>query len=188
MENASKALLMAGGMLIALVILALLVYVAGTMSDVLQVEEDVEETQKVEAYNKEYLSYDRKLIRGTEIISLVNKVKDNNEKYSELLDEYEIKVNVRLKFDLKVYTRNSKGEVEVQNRNLWSASAGSKELSNPNEYKKILGDTSSGEFKDFKRRLFNCTGITFNEKSGRVNELNFEESEKTNESDLMEGF
>lgn len=40
----------------------------------------------------------------------------------------------------------------------------------------------SDAFTDFKRRIFDCTKITYNEKSGRVNYMHFKERKMTDDA------
>lgn len=95
MENASKALLMAGGVLIAVLVIGLFVYMFTSMSGVFQSQEDIEYAKEIEEYNKEYLSYNRKLLRGADIISLMNKANDNYKRNGSA-DEYNVIVKYRL--------------------------------------------------------------------------------------------
>ena len=94
MENASKALLMAGGVLIAVLIISLFIYMLTSSSSMFQTEADVEKIKEIEEYNKQYESYNRKLLRGTDLISLMNKVISNNAKYedegTETIEEYRV--------------------------------------------------------------------------------------------------
>ena len=73
MENASKALLMAGGILIAVLIIGVLIYSFGTMSGYFSAEQDIEAAQQLKIFNDQYESYNRKLLRGTDVISVMNK-------------------------------------------------------------------------------------------------------------------
>ena len=80
MENASKALLMAGGVLIAILIIALLVYSFGTMGGYFDTENKEELAKQLKVFNDQYEVYNRKLLRGVDVISVINKVLDNNQK------------------------------------------------------------------------------------------------------------
>lgn len=109
MENASKALLMAGGVIIAVLIISLFIYMFTSASSMFQTEEDVERIQEIEEYNKQYESYNRNLLRGTDLISLINKAINNNDKYEEdstkTLDEYKVTISFTLLEDIKKYER-----------------------------------------------------------------------------------
>lgn len=78
MENASKALLMAGGVLIALLVIGALVLMFNQVSYYQKSEVTSEKTQQLADFNKEYLKFTYDDIKGYELISLVNKVIDYN--------------------------------------------------------------------------------------------------------------
>lgn len=105
MENASKALIMAGGVLIAILIISLFVYMFTSMSGVFQTQEDIKVVAEIEEYNKQYESYNRKLLRGTDIITLINKTISNNIKYQDedTIAEYKVTITFTLKEDLAAY-------------------------------------------------------------------------------------
>jgi len=77
MENASKALLMAGTILISLLVIGALVFVYRDITSAKRADEEALKTQQLEEFNKQFTSYERKLY-GTELISLVNKMIDYN--------------------------------------------------------------------------------------------------------------
>lgn len=81
MENASKALIIAGGILISILILSVLVYSFGNISQYFSSEEKVQQTEQLTTFNNQYESYNKKLLRGTDVISVINKAKDNNTRY-----------------------------------------------------------------------------------------------------------
>ena len=69
MENASKALIMAGGILIALLVIGALVLMFNQLSYYQRTETDSEKTQLLADFNKEYLKYTYDDIKGYELIS-----------------------------------------------------------------------------------------------------------------------
>ena len=77
MENVSKALIMAGGMLIALLIIALLVRsFTGVKS--FQMSQLTEEEQKqLVAFNEQYTKYVGQYVYGIEVRSLINKYQND---------------------------------------------------------------------------------------------------------------
>lgn len=77
MENASKALLIAGTILISLLVIGALVFVYRDITSAKRADEEALKTQQLEEFNKQFTSYERKLY-GTELISLVNKMIDYN--------------------------------------------------------------------------------------------------------------
>ncbi len=83
MENASKALIMAAEILIGVIIITIIVLSYGNMREVSKEEISAEQVQQLAAFNREYESYMKKLLRGVDIISLMNKALDNNAQYEE---------------------------------------------------------------------------------------------------------
>lgn len=170
MENASKALLMAGEILIAILIIGLIVYMFNSAGQLFKTSEDVEQTEQITAFNKEYEAYNRKLMRGTDIISIINKVNSNNKKY-EKLSEYTITVEFELVEDLgykKTVDNNGKTVIALDK----TIDKG-KYDNNSDTWKTIKGNAEA--FTDFKRRVFDCTYMGYNPETGRVNAMYFKE-------------
>lgn len=99
MENASKALLMAAGVLIGVLILTLMVYLFvdfGTISA--QIHSQVAQRQ-VNEFNGQFTSYEGKgEITIYDVITVTNYAKENNEYYKESnLYDSDYKVEVKLK-------------------------------------------------------------------------------------------
>ena len=83
MENATKALLIAAGVLLAVMILSLVAFVYNQISDYYQNRSNDAVKEQVGAFNKEYEAYHRNKVRGSDIISLMNKIVDYNERYAK---------------------------------------------------------------------------------------------------------
>ena len=77
MENAAKALSIAGGILIAVMLAVLVYYVFTHWGESQRIKQEDVEVQKVEDFNKSYLSYE-KVLYGSELLGLVNKMSDYN--------------------------------------------------------------------------------------------------------------
>ena len=82
MENASKALQIAAGMLIAILILGLIVFVYERVSNLKKAEDAVNLEKTVADFNKQFEIYNKSGLYGTELLSLANKIVDYNQKYS----------------------------------------------------------------------------------------------------------
>lgn len=82
MENASKALVMAGSVLIALMIIGALLLMFNNLSNYQDV--GVEETRnaQVVAFNNQFETHNRKNVRGSDLYSLLNRVVDYNRRKS----------------------------------------------------------------------------------------------------------
>lgn len=93
MENASKALIIAGGILLAMMILSLVVYVSLSMSDIAESEDRRTLAEQTTEFNKSYLSYNKSRVYGTDVITVYNKAEDNNIKNNDNMD-YRIEINI----------------------------------------------------------------------------------------------
>lgn len=82
MENASKALLMAGSVLIALMIIGALLLMFNNLSS--YQEADIQTTREAQVieFNNQYETYNRKNVRGSDLYSLLNRVVDYNKRKS----------------------------------------------------------------------------------------------------------
>lgn len=72
MENASKALLIAGGVLIAILILSVLVVTINIINSNQKAKEQALVTEQLVEFNQKYEAYNKKALRGTDIITLKN--------------------------------------------------------------------------------------------------------------------
>ena len=77
MENASKALTIAGGVLIAVMLAVLVYYVFTQWGESQKIKQEDVDTVKIEEFNKSYLSYE-KVLYGSELLGIVNKMSDYN--------------------------------------------------------------------------------------------------------------
>lgn len=73
MENASKALLMAGGILIAILIIVVLLRTFGNVIFFQKAQLTEEEQEAIIKYNEQYTKYVGQYVYGTEIMTLINK-------------------------------------------------------------------------------------------------------------------
>lgn len=188
MENASKALVMAGGVLIAIMVLATLMYM---MQNTASYKTQTEEQQKIEQiakFNKEYESYNKSLLRGTEVVTLINKAIANNAKYEEQDEIYDVDVWFKLLTPIKTTTVTVTNGVKGKARSKEEFAAGGiYKLKNNKEPDRINSQIKNfinvgaihasqeytiisysdinnytmqyNEFTDFKRRIFKCTGL-----------------------------
>ena len=83
MENATKALIIAGGMLIAMLIIGLLTWGYTQLRSMQQSDVTEEERQQIVEFNERFEAYNKKVVRGYQMISLSNLVLDTNSRYTE---------------------------------------------------------------------------------------------------------
>ena len=104
MENASKALLIAASVLIVIVIISAFVLMMSTLTDYqLQTTKQELNDQTVE-FNNQYMIYAGEHITGYDMISLINKVRDYNQRSGEegfTLMQIDIKLTDDIREDFK---------------------------------------------------------------------------------------
>ena len=82
MENASKALIIAGSVLIALMIIGALLLMFSNLSNYQGTETQGTREAQIIEFNNQYETYNRKDVRGSELYSLLNRVIDYNRRQS----------------------------------------------------------------------------------------------------------
>ena len=80
MENASKALIMAGGVLISLLVIGALLLMINQVSDYRSSETQLVSETQLAQFNEQYTRYARNDVLGVDMITLANKVADFNTK------------------------------------------------------------------------------------------------------------
>lgn len=84
MENASKALLMTGGILIALIIISMLLLMITNIGDYQRTKDSGTKATQVAKFNSDFERYtDDNGIKGTDIVSLINKIADYNSRQTD---------------------------------------------------------------------------------------------------------
>lgn len=78
MENATKALTIAGGVLIAVMLAVLVTYVFTHWGNSQKMQQEEIDIQRTNDFNKSYLSYE-KVLYGSELLGLANKISDYND-------------------------------------------------------------------------------------------------------------
>ncbi len=78
MENASTALLMAGGMLLAVIVISLFILGYSYVTEMAQSKVDVELLEEIEEFNAPLLSFNKTAMYGTDVISILNLAISNN--------------------------------------------------------------------------------------------------------------
>ena len=157
MENASKALIIAGGMLIAMLIVGLLVWGFGRIRKTQQTQVDQESIQEITDFNERFEAYNRTTVRGYQMISLANLVYDTNSRYTEA-DGY--------------------NPVTVTVDGLSSADATNEDLVT---YIQTNYDRMNSNQKNaLKELVFECTGVEYDTQNSRVLNMTFRRLTKVN--------
>lgn len=177
MENASRALLMAGGVLIAIIIITLLVRTYGNIGNFQRQQLSAEETEKLEAYNKEYTKYLNQYVYGTEVISVINKVANYQENNPGQAFEIDITFMNPYSYTLKNGKKHTtKGTLKIkgdEDNKYYFIDALTGDENNQN--------TNKENINDLKNRAFLCDRINYDNTTGRVNYIHFTEKQIGNE-------
>ena len=112
MENATKALLMAAGVLFAIVVVSLLVIAFNRISKYYNENTSSTQQEQVVKFNEEYGSYATENLRGNDLLSLVNKVVDYNKRKSSADSDigYEGKYIAYTPLTIKINFNNKQDE------------------------------------------------------------------------------
>lgn len=159
MENASKALLMAGSVLIAIMIISALVIMYNKLNATQEQEEANSRAEKILEFNLSYESFNRKDVYGGQLLSLINKMEDNNTKYTQL-DEKEYIMDISVTFTMEdKYFQKKEYNLE--------------------EMTQLLANATTEQLTDIRRKLFKCGDasgkkqIDYSRSTGRVKKMYF---------------
>ena len=97
MENVSKALMMAGGLLISIMVISLIVVLWGRLSSYFTEDSNTKVVEQDAEFNAQFENYNGKSIRGNELISVMNKIIDYNRTASDIENYDRIIINIDLK-------------------------------------------------------------------------------------------
>lgn len=84
MENATKALSIAGGVLIAILIIAVLVRTFGNIRNFQESQLTAEEERQLIEFNEQYTKYLGQYVYGTEVLTLLNRYENDQKVKVEL--------------------------------------------------------------------------------------------------------
>lgn len=172
MENASKALVIAGSILIGIIVISIFYYAFGKIGYFVGETQENSVQKEIEAFNTSFEAYNKKLMYGIDIISVLNKAIDNNRKYDIQNGEQDYYVNVK-------FTYNGQG---IGNNSVTSYSL-------KDDYNiiktKFLDAVMKNEenIHDFKVSAFKCISVNYIKKGetrdttviGRIKEIVFEQ-------------
>lgn len=82
MENASKALLIAGGVLIVIILVSMILLVKNNVVNFYASQDELQEISDKTKFNEQFTRFNRNDVAGYELISLSNKIIDYNERLS----------------------------------------------------------------------------------------------------------
>ncbi len=97
MDNAATALLMAGGMILAVIVISIFVLSYTNVSQLAQTEVDATLQAEIDDFNKVFVAFNKTAMYGTDVISALNLAIDNNTRYNVSIgEEYYVDVSFKL--------------------------------------------------------------------------------------------
>ena len=99
MENASKALIMAGAILIGILILSIGIAIWNSSQQLSEQYDEKRVSDEINQYNNKFLAYSKNL-NAQEMVTVINMVKENNTKYSDVKDREITLIINNVKIDL----------------------------------------------------------------------------------------
>ncbi len=96
MENASDAIMIAGSLLLALIIITALVFTFQKINNSEDISSQVTEEEQINDFNKEFTSFEKDLY-GSELLSIINKALDYNIRYADTEGYKKIGIKVTIK-------------------------------------------------------------------------------------------
>ena len=152
MENATKALLIAGGILIAIVLITMGVYVYVGIHNAALAQDLLASQEQLAKFNKKYDAYNKELLHGTDIITLVNMAYEDSLRLKDIynadLKSEELEIRIKAgEFD-EIYLR---------------------------QLSKSKDSSDKAKINDFKRRVFTCDEVKYNDDTGIISSMTFSE-------------
>lgn len=92
MENASKALIMAAGVLIGIIIISMGVYLFGKAAAIPKEYSSKLEKDRLAAFNEKFEVYNREDVSAQDIVTVVNLAVQNNRQYDITEIDYYVKI------------------------------------------------------------------------------------------------
>lgn len=156
-NNAADALMMAASMMLAVLLISLVLYVRREMAKPVQKREEDKKIEEVEKFNRYYLAYDKKLLTGSEVLSILTEsydsaialepiVKSNNtlntskmRKEGSNVNEPLVNVEIRFKQDTKFEMQLTYDVAEFKNGTFVSR-ADNKITSIPAKFSQTIGE------------------------------------------------
>lgn len=175
MENASKALIIAGSVLIAILVISLLVVFYNNIKEFQNANHQVDISEQISEFNKQYDVYYRDNLYGSDILSIANKVVDYNIRESG--EEGYSKVDTVVKFKTGL---SPNGEKLIDSKKTYNA----QELNNisQNLEKKV---SDLGREKYAGKTISALSGMRDNQLEDLVGEASLEQVKQKNRSYLQ---
>ena len=115
MENVTKALIMAAGILLSIMILSLLVIFGSRLSGYFSQEHDSKIIEQDTKFNAQFENYNQETIRGNELMSVMNKVVNYNTAIADTEKYEKVKMSVDFKGKERSFLFNEETDTSILN-------------------------------------------------------------------------
>ena len=151
MENAAKALMIAGGVLISIIIISMFILMINDLTSFQQNENDMKRQEQLLEFNQQFEIYNSDSVRGNDLMSLINKTIDYNKRNTTAVgadqgnDGYE---PITIEIDLN--GKQSELAIDPDNVLLFKSTKYELNNNNTNPLTTIIGDINSLKNKILK--------------------------------------
>ena len=163
MENASKALIIAGGILLGMLTISVFYFMFSRLSEYQSIAQTDYTQEELIAFNQGFESYNKKLMYGSDVISVINKAVDNNIKHNvvnEPTNEHYMDISVKLKEPLYMridtYKRNPNGTYDkegTRTKTIFKAGSAREDL-------KSFQISNSEQYENIKKYIIEGANMT----------------------------
>ncbi|MBR6033188.1 MAG: hypothetical protein IKP28_00290 [Clostridia bacterium] len=154
MENASKALIMAAGVFLAMLVIGAFLYMWNAIGGYAQEVENKKLTEQVSAFNMQYESYLGRVLRGNDVATVVNKVRNNNQKDTPNQVIWEFTISPAA--NMLVFTPGTYVSTDTNSNNYFDS---------------IISNATL--YDEFIQLYFVCTGVEYDSTTGYANKISF---------------
>lgn len=187
MENATKAFIIAGGMLIAMLIVGLLVWGYNNISSFQRTNVETEALEQIAEFNSRFEAYNRGSVRGYQMISLANLARDYNSRFREDEGYYQVEIIAKLDTQGANLPEATSAQRYAYDNSYFDMIKYIEEIYEP----RLENATDPNNRNQFKEMYFECTKVVYdNERDdmtgtnnhglGRVKRMEFEQVQVIN--------
>ncbi len=180
MENASKALIMAGGILIAILLISALLLMINQVGDYQTAQSTITKNSQLAKFNMDFERYlDDKGISGADIVTLANKIVDYNQKEGTVNEaansvDYSIKMSLTIS-NMEAFTSQyayDNVRDAIFQKNSYTIGIKDSTFNNENSFQKALTTYSTGVTdKDLMKKLSSVYNKNDNDNERKIKEI-----------------
>lgn len=157
MENASRALIIAGGIFIAMMLVGLLLISRTNWAEYQDAQEQVVKQEQTTEFNRKYEAYNKKVLTGFQMISLANMVDDYNNSVKDS-GYKDIELSVKW-YGLSDDPYSRPVDLDITD-----------------QLNTIKNDLDKDKkLKEFKQKYYTCIEIEYDQANARVIKMTYEE-------------